>query len=45
VNEYVRLQGRFSHLSEKMIEALQEEVDGRWKELLERGRGHEPSCQ
>ena len=45
VKEYVRLQGRFSHFSDKMIEALQREVDMRWEELLERVRGHEPSGQ
>jgi pyruvate/2-oxoacid:ferredoxin oxidoreductase beta subunit len=45
VKEYIRLQGRFSHFGKKMVEALQREVDARWEELLERVRGHEPSCQ
>jgi pyruvate/2-oxoacid:ferredoxin oxidoreductase beta subunit len=45
VKEYVRLQGRFSHFNERMIRAVQQEVDARWEELLERVRGHEPSCQ
>ena len=39
VKEYVRLQGRFSHLSEKQIEAIQKEIDTRWEELLDRARG------
>jgi len=39
VKEYVRLQGRFSHLSEKQIEATQKEIDTRWEELLDRARG------
>lgn len=38
VKEYVRLQGRFSHLSEKQIEATQKEIDTRWEELLDRAR-------
>jgi pyruvate/2-oxoacid:ferredoxin oxidoreductase beta subunit len=36
VKEYVRLQGRFSHLSEKQIEAIQKEIDTKWEELLDR---------
>jgi pyruvate/2-oxoacid:ferredoxin oxidoreductase beta subunit len=39
VKEYVRLQGRFSHLSEKQIEAIQKEIDTKWEELLGRARG------
>ena len=39
VKEYVRLQGRFSHLSEKQIEAIQKEIDTKWEELLDRARG------
>jgi pyruvate/2-oxoacid:ferredoxin oxidoreductase beta subunit len=39
VKEYVRLQGRFSHLSEKQMEAIQKEVDTKWEELLDRARG------
>jgi pyruvate/2-oxoacid:ferredoxin oxidoreductase beta subunit len=38
VKEYVRLQGRFSHLTEKQIEAIQKEIDTRWEELLDRAR-------
>lgn len=38
VKEYVRLQGRFSHLTEKQIEAIQREIDTRWEELLDRTR-------
>ena len=36
VNEYLRLQGRFSHLSEKQMEAIQKEIDTKWEELLDR---------
>lgn len=39
VKEYVRLQGRFSHLSEKQIEEIQTEIDTKWEELLDRARG------
>jgi pyruvate/2-oxoacid:ferredoxin oxidoreductase beta subunit len=39
VKEYVRLQGRFSHLTEKQIEDIQKEIDTRWEELLGRARG------
>jgi len=39
VKEYVRLQGRFSHLSEKQIEAIQTEIDTKWEELLDRTGG------
>jgi len=39
VKEYVRLQGRFSHLSEKQMEAIQKEIDTKWEELLDRARG------
>jgi pyruvate/2-oxoacid:ferredoxin oxidoreductase beta subunit len=39
VKEYVRLQGRFSHLTEKQTEAIQKEIDARWEELLDRARG------
>ncbi len=39
VKEYVRLQGRFSHLSEKQIEEIQTEIDTKWEELLDRTRG------
>ena len=36
IKEYVRLQGRFSHFSDKQMEALQREVNTRWEELLGR---------
>ena len=36
VKEYLRLQGRFSHLSEKQMEAIQKETDTKWEELLDR---------
>ena len=39
IKEYVRLQGRFSHLSKKQIETIQKEIDTRWEELLDRGHG------
>jgi pyruvate/2-oxoacid:ferredoxin oxidoreductase beta subunit len=39
LKEYVRLQGRFSHLSEKQIEVIQKEIDTKWEELLDRARG------
>jgi pyruvate/2-oxoacid:ferredoxin oxidoreductase beta subunit len=39
MKEYVRLQGRFSHLSEKQIEVIQKETDTKWEELLDRARG------
>ena len=39
VKEYVRLQGRFSHLSEKQVGAIQKEIDTKWEELLDRARG------
>ena len=39
VKEYVHLQGRFSHLTEKRIEAVQKEIDTKWEELLDRARG------
>jgi pyruvate/2-oxoacid:ferredoxin oxidoreductase beta subunit len=34
VQEYLRTQGRFAHLSEKEIAQIQAEVDTRWKRLL-----------
>ncbi|MEM0087369.1 MAG: 3-methyl-2-oxobutanoate dehydrogenase subunit beta [Thermofilum sp.] len=41
VAEYLRLQGRFSHLSQEEVEKLQREVDEKWDriaELLEEGK-------
>ncbi|MFW6160420.1 MAG: 3-methyl-2-oxobutanoate dehydrogenase subunit beta [Acidobacteriota bacterium] len=34
VGEYLRLQGRFHHLTEEQIAAVQEEVDKKWERLL-----------
>jgi len=36
VIEYLRLQGRFSHLTEKEINLIQAEVDRKWERLLKR---------
>lgn len=36
VIEYLRLQGRFSHLTEKEINLIQAEVDRKWERLLRR---------
>ncbi|MBL7075655.1 pyruvate synthase subunit beta [candidate division KSB1 bacterium] len=36
VNEYLKLQGRFRHLSETDREKIQEEVNGNWKRLMEK---------
>lgn len=34
IDDYLRLQGRFRHLSEKEIKYMQEEVDKKWERLL-----------
>lgn len=34
VTEYIKLQGRFAHLTEEEIEAIQKQVDGGWEKLL-----------
>jgi pyruvate/2-oxoacid:ferredoxin oxidoreductase beta subunit len=34
VSEYLKLQGRFSHLTEREGEAIQEIIDARWQRLL-----------
>ncbi len=34
VNDYLRLQGRFRHLTEEQVVAMQAEVDARWERLL-----------
>lgn len=44
INEYLQLQGRFSHFKERHIKAFQKETDMRWEELLERVRGYERPC-
>ncbi|MCP2520402.1 pyruvate synthase subunit PorB [Candidatus Aminicenantes bacterium AC-708-M15] len=36
VTEYLKMQGRFRHLTEKEIEMIQKEVDFQWKRLLEK---------
>jgi len=38
VREYLKLQGRFSHLTEKDIEITQRNVDDTWERLLRRAR-------
>jgi len=39
VREYLKLQGRFSHLTEEDIEFIQENVDREWERLVGRA-GH-----
>jgi pyruvate/2-oxoacid:ferredoxin oxidoreductase beta subunit len=39
VREYLRLQGRFRHLSEQNIQQIQEEVDATWEKLVEQAGG------
>ena len=34
VNDYLRIQGRFRHLTEAQVAAVQAEVDARWERLL-----------
>jgi pyruvate ferredoxin oxidoreductase beta subunit len=41
VSEYLRAQGRFSHLSDEDIGAIQAEVDEEWDELEARGYEYE----
>jgi len=36
IDEYMRLQGRFRHLQEDQIAAIQAEIDARWQKLLSR---------
>lgn len=36
VREYMRLQGRFRHLSEEQIRLVQEEVDASWARLVDK---------
>jgi pyruvate/2-oxoacid:ferredoxin oxidoreductase beta subunit len=38
VKEYLRLQGRFGHLTEQNIEEIQKRVDEEWERLLRRAR-------
>ncbi len=39
MREYMRLQGRFRHLSEEQLQVVQEEVDQRWNVLLAQAGG------
>jgi len=41
VGEYLKLQGRFSHLSQEQHRAIQENVDEEWAFLMEKVRGTE----
>ena len=36
VQEYLKLQGRFSHLTEEDVEFIQENVDREWERLVDR---------
>ena len=36
VDEYLRLQGRFNHLSDEDIQRIQETVDREWERLLKK---------
>jgi pyruvate/2-oxoacid:ferredoxin oxidoreductase beta subunit len=38
IKEYLKLQGRFSHLTDQEIERIQERVDDEWRHLLRRAR-------
>jgi pyruvate/2-oxoacid:ferredoxin oxidoreductase beta subunit len=38
IKEYLKLQGRFSHLTEEEIERIQEMVDDEWQRLLRKAR-------
>lgn len=35
VREYIKAQGRFRHMTDEMIDRVQEQVDRRWQELVE----------
>ncbi|MDW8113404.1 MAG: thiamine pyrophosphate-dependent enzyme [candidate division WOR-3 bacterium] len=39
VQEYLKLQGRFSHLTEEEIEIIQKEVDFNWELLVKKAKG------
>lgn len=39
VSDYLRLQGRFRHLSDEAIAAIQAEVDHNWKRLVAKAKG------
>lgn len=36
INDYISLQGRFTHISKKELNTFQKEIDARWEELLDR---------
>lgn len=38
IKEYIQLQGRFRHLTDKHIEFMQKEVDKKWERLLKRSQ-------
>jgi len=40
VREYLKLQGRFAHLTEEDIQVIQENVDRAWEDLVEKTKGH-----
>ena len=39
VTEYLKIQGRYRHLTEEAVEDIQSEADGQWKRLLARAGG------
>lgn len=39
VTEYLKIQGRYRHLTEEAIEGIQREADGQWERLLAQARG------
>jgi pyruvate/2-oxoacid:ferredoxin oxidoreductase beta subunit len=39
VGEYLKMQGRFSHLGQEQLRAIQENVDEEWAFLMEKVRG------
>jgi pyruvate/2-oxoacid:ferredoxin oxidoreductase beta subunit len=39
VSEYLKLQGRFRHLSVENIQAIQERVDREWEKLVRKAEG------
>lgn len=39
VTEYLKIQGRYRHLTEEAIDDIQREADGQWKRLLARAGG------
>jgi pyruvate/2-oxoacid:ferredoxin oxidoreductase beta subunit len=36
IKEFLKLQGRFSHLTEAEVDSIQKTIDGAWKRLLAR---------